>query len=141
MQEQAEGEDEEVFNVSRFRPVLQNVLKDVIRNSLSEQEVPYLVAPDSHGGVPLFSNLPVQLLPFHGYCGLIRFALTGWQCLQNVITLIRLAFSTDGRGAASTASMTRRVFVFVIGGITYRQAHLTRVCPVHVDHLPCQYMR
>ena len=46
------GEDDKQFKLSRFMPVLQEVLEDLATNSLPEHEYPYVSAPASNGGAP-----------------------------------------------------------------------------------------
>ena len=50
-QDRDAGEDEKQFKLSRFMPVLQEVLEDLATNSLPEHEYPYVSAPASNGGV------------------------------------------------------------------------------------------
>ena len=50
MQDRDAGEDEKQFKLSRFMPVLQEVLEDLATNSLPEHEYPYVSAPTSNGG-------------------------------------------------------------------------------------------
>lgn len=50
VQDRDAGEDEKQFKLSRFMPVLQEVLEDLATNSLPEHEYPYVSAPASNGG-------------------------------------------------------------------------------------------
>ena len=64
MQDRDAGEDEKQFKLSRFMPVLQEVLEDLATNSLPEHEYPYVSAPASNGGAlrPRL-HAPKHLLP------------------------------------------------------------------------------
>ena len=52
VQDRDVGEDDKQFKLSRFMPVLQEVLEDLANNSLPEHEYPYVSAPTSNGGAP-----------------------------------------------------------------------------------------
>jgi hypothetical protein len=49
-QDRDAGEDEKQFKLSRFQPVLQEVLEDLATSSLPEHEYPYVSPPISNGG-------------------------------------------------------------------------------------------
>lgn len=60
-QDRDAGEDEKQFKLSRFQPVLQEVLEDLATNSLPEHEYPYVSAPVSNGG----GSQPSENVPSH----------------------------------------------------------------------------
>ena len=73
MQDRDAGEDEKQFKLSRFMPVLQEVLEDLATNSLPEHEYPYVSAPASNGGaahlLPTTSAPAIHLLSLVGQAG------------------------------------------------------------------------
>lgn len=51
-QEKEAGEGEEQWALSRFVPMLQDILEDLHASKLSHDEFPYLIHPDKAGALP-----------------------------------------------------------------------------------------
>ena len=51
-QEKEAGEGEEQWALSRFVPMLQDILEDLHVSKLSQDEFPYLIHPDKAGALP-----------------------------------------------------------------------------------------
>ncbi|CAK0753523.1 hypothetical protein CVIRNUC_002227 [Coccomyxa viridis] len=112
------GEDEKQFKLSRFMPVLQEVLEDLATNALPEHEYPYVSAPTSNGG----ARTAAPTMPYGAKAGSVRSKQSiGW-----AKKAANAPSSAAGFDDALPVSKTRRIFVYVIGGITHsetRAAH------------------
>ena len=81
-QDRPPGEDEQTWELSRFTPMLQEVIEDLVSNTLSSDEYPHVRPPHaaSNGDSPCFlekvtaacSILPILALPFSYYLTLQR---------------------------------------------------------------------
>ena len=76
VQDRDAGEDEKQFKLSRFMPVLQEVLEDLATNALPEHEYPYVSAPTSNGGAACCALYPQpSLITVAARCITVRLAM------------------------------------------------------------------
>ncbi|KAK9906798.1 hypothetical protein WJX75_008240 [Coccomyxa subellipsoidea] len=108
------GEDDQQFALSRFVPLLQEVLEDMAASNLSPDDYPFVSAP-----APDARSAPTT--PYSTKAGSVRSnrSAVGWA---------KKAANAPSSSAASpyengtSAARGRKIFVYVIGGITHSES-------------------
>ncbi|BDA46397.1 probable protein transport Sec1a [Coccomyxa sp. Obi] len=113
------GEDDQQYALSRFVPLLQEVLEDMAANNLSADDYPFVSAP-----TPTAARAAAPTTPFSTKAGSVRSnrSAVGWA--KKAAGAPSSAAAAYENGASS--SRARKLFVYVIGGITHsetRAAH------------------
>lgn len=100
-------EDDQQFALSRFVPMLQEVLEDATSGKLSQDEYPYVRTPSS----PSASSLPssADTTPKAGFSA------------RTIRTTGAWAKKASGTPPKEDKNKGRRLFAFVIGGLTYSE--------------------
>lgn len=109
-------EDDQQFALSRFVPMLQELVEDVVAGKLSQDEYPYVQTPSSPG--PGSASVPGSR------DGTPTSAVASARTMRTTTgAWARKAGGTPDKEAGS--SKGRRVFVFVLGGITHSEMRTT----------------
>lgn len=56
MQDREAGEDEQQYSLTRFVPLLQEVIEDLASSSLSTDDYPYVSTPTPDGAAPFLDS-------------------------------------------------------------------------------------
>lgn len=115
-----QGEDEEQFALSRFVPMMAEVLEDAAAGKLSPDEYPYVRSPSSPSAL---SSAPSADSTPTAAAGSARTVRTTGAWARKAGSSPEKA---DGGGGAGAAPRGQRLFFFCIGGLTYsemRTAH------------------
>ncbi|CAM6128065.1 unnamed protein product [Calypogeia fissa] len=110
--------DEETWQLSRFYPVLQDLIEDIGKGDLSKEEYPYVKEPS--GPWPSSQAADANVQPASAKNAAIQSRRTNRPSGSTWANRGRNTddISSDGKSISQKKSYGRRVFVFVVGGMT-----------------------
>lgn len=108
-------ESEQQYSLTRFTPMLQEILEDAVANKLSADEYPYVQPPTSPSSVPSSVSNSADSTPRSGG------GLGAVQAFKSVRTTGSWVKKMGSSSLSGEASKGRRLFAFVLGGITYSE--------------------